>query len=431
MAKIPSIALIPSGYKATKVYSVLPTDGSADLTFNRGTSDDQTRVNSDGLIEDVAVDVPRLDYSDGGCPSLLLEPATTNLFDYSEDLSLWNNTIVGLSISADSTISPDGSLNADLVTEDTSTGSHVVRDTSGPTITATNDYSFSFFVKSNGRDIVALSNNAGSASATAFLNLTSGSVLSSTFDSISMEDYGNGWWRIVATIEAAGIGDYNTRIYTAIADGSFTHTGDGVSGLYIWGLQLEEQSYATSYVPSLAATNGVRDAETASKTGLSSYINSTEGVLYAEISALAEDTGVSRRISLSDNTSNNRVELLYNISGNSFTALVQSGGVSQASFNYTLIDSTTISKFAIKYKENDFSIYINGLLINTDNSGLTFGSGVLNALKFETGGGGLNFYGKTKELRVYKEALSDLELATLTGFTSFASMRDYLQYTEE
>ena len=73
----PSIAMIPSGYKATKVYSVLPTNGDGDFTFDRNNAG--TRVNKDGLIEQVATDVPRLDYSDGSCPSLLLEPASVNL----------------------------------------------------------------------------------------------------------------------------------------------------------------------------------------------------------------------------------------------------------------------------------------------------------------------------------------------------------------
>ena len=432
MSKIPSIALIPSGVKATKIYSVLPVDGSADLTFDRGTSTEQTRVNNSGLIEDEAVDVPRLDYSDGGCPSLLLEPASTNLVDYSEDLSLWNNGLVGLSISADSTISPDGSLNADLVTEDTSTGAHVVRRTAGPTITATNDYSFSFFVKANGRNVVALSNNAGTASATAFFNLTSGTVLSSTFDSTSMEDYGNDWWRITTTLEATGTGDYEVRIYTAIeGDFDFSHTGDGTSGLYIWGLQIEEQSYATSYIPTSGAT-ATRDAETASTTGLSSYINSTEGVLYGELRAITDDTLLSRGCSVSDGTSNNRVSFLYNNTGVSqLTLLINSGGVSQVNQNLNpIVNVLDYIKFALVYNGTTYKLFINGLEI-IDDTFTTAISGTLSRFGFDSGAGLSPFYGKNKDLRVYNEALSDLELARLTGFTSFLEMSNYLGYSPE
>jgi hypothetical protein len=80
----PTIAMIPSGYKSGKVYSVLPVDGTGDLTFTRASS--ATRVNESGLIETVATGVPRLDYTDGGCPSLLLEPQSTNLYLNSDTL---------------------------------------------------------------------------------------------------------------------------------------------------------------------------------------------------------------------------------------------------------------------------------------------------------------------------------------------------------
>ena len=82
---IPSLAMIPSGYKDGKVYSVLPSNGDGDFTFSRGSN--ATRVNKDGLIETITGDTPRLDYSDSSCPSLLLEPQSTNLIPYSEDFS--------------------------------------------------------------------------------------------------------------------------------------------------------------------------------------------------------------------------------------------------------------------------------------------------------------------------------------------------------
>ena len=106
----PSITMIPSGYKAQKVYSVLPTNGDGDLTFDRNNIG--TRVNKNGLIEQVATDIPRLDYSDGSCPSLLLEPASTNLAEYSEDFSQgWNKN--NSTVTTNQTTSPSGDLTAD------------------------------------------------------------------------------------------------------------------------------------------------------------------------------------------------------------------------------------------------------------------------------------------------------------------------------
>ena len=112
----PSLAMIPSGYKASKVYSVLPESGVGDFDFTRATT--ATRVNSSGLIEEMAINVPRLEYPliDGvvnGCPSLLLEPQRTNVCGYSDNLTQW--TLTNGTLSANSVISPDGTLNADRV----------------------------------------------------------------------------------------------------------------------------------------------------------------------------------------------------------------------------------------------------------------------------------------------------------------------------
>ena len=72
----PKLALIPTGYKAGKLYSVLPESGVGDFTVVRAT--EATRVNEAGLIETMGANVPRLDYSGGGCPVLLTEPQRTN-----------------------------------------------------------------------------------------------------------------------------------------------------------------------------------------------------------------------------------------------------------------------------------------------------------------------------------------------------------------
>jgi hypothetical protein len=74
----PSLLLIPDRYKSGVLYSQLPESGAGDIDFTRASA--ATRVNASGLIESVASGVPRLDYTGGGCPSLLLEPQRTNLF---------------------------------------------------------------------------------------------------------------------------------------------------------------------------------------------------------------------------------------------------------------------------------------------------------------------------------------------------------------
>ena len=137
------VALIPSGTKASKLYSVLPANGDGDFTHSRGST--ATRVNKDGFIESVATNVPRLDYPliDGvvqDCPALLLEPSRTNISPDSERMDLWNSLRVTRTIN--SGVSPDGANTAVKVAMTATTGEHSVFDgvsvTSGDTNTIKN-----------------------------------------------------------------------------------------------------------------------------------------------------------------------------------------------------------------------------------------------------------------------------------------------------
>ena len=90
-----SLVLTPNGYKASKLYSIKPTSGLGDMTVVRATT--ATRVNSAGVIESVAINVPRLDYPPlGGCPSILVEPLRTNLVFPSATLTTQTRTVTAV-----------------------------------------------------------------------------------------------------------------------------------------------------------------------------------------------------------------------------------------------------------------------------------------------------------------------------------------------
>ena len=424
-----SIALVPSGYKATKVYSQLPVNGNGDFTFDRGTATSvQTRVNKDGLIESVAQDVPRLDYLDGGCPSLLLEPASTNLITYSEDFSngAWSS-IGSASVSTDVILSPDGSVNADKIVSASATSVQGVQD--DPTFVSGSDYAISVFAKKSDYDWIRL--NTGSfnsvfTNASAWFNISNGTI--GTIESgleAKIEDYGNGWYRcsIVASALASAVGRVNLLL--ANEDNNNDVIGDGSKGTYLFGAQVEQQSYATSYIPTSGGTAD-RHAETCNGAGTTAEINSQEGVLYAEIRAIADDS-TNRVFSLSDGSANNRAIIYYN-SSNVLTAQVYSTtNILQGTLQLTLVDNLDYSKVAFHYKENDLKLYVNGLLADIDTSA-TMPTG-LSELAFDNGVGSANFYGRVKRLSVYDSALNDSQLETLTGFGSFSEMASYLSYS--
>ena len=122
----------------------------------------------------------------------------------------------------------------------------------------------------------------------------------------------------------------------------------------VWGMTIEEGSFATSVIPT-AGTTITRAAETCNNSKPS--VNSTEGVLYAEIAALAND-GTNRAISISDGTTSNVVRFYYSTTDNRIVGNVKSGGSSVFNFNNVLSDATNFLKIAVSYKANDFKIML-------------------------------------------------------------------------
>jgi hypothetical protein len=419
MATIPSIAMIPSGYKASKVYSVLPTDGAGDLTFSRASL--ATRVNSDGLIEEVLSNVPRLDYSDGGCPSLLIEPQSTNLLLRSEEFDdvYWvkNNATV----TANAAVSPDGNTNADKLVEDTANSTHRINPTAFSFLANTN-YTFSFFAKAGERTSIVLREGARQGIEYATINLINGDVtLTGVINTLNWNLIDvkavliNGFYRISVTANSTLALTSSFFMNIHLYNGTTTsYLGDGTSGIYIWGAQLEALPYATSYIPTVASTV-TRVAETVSKTGLSDYINSSEGVLFAEISPLS-NTLTNRSICLNSINTNNAVRLQYLNSSLGINAVVVFGGsnIAVLSYNFPNLDAyLSFNKIAVKYKENDFALWVNGVEVATDSSGSTFPSNTL--ISLASNYNSLNpFFGKVKNLQVYTTALTDAQLIALT-----------------
>jgi len=366
----------------------------------------------DATIDNISVkestidNLPRVDYTDG-TSSLLVEPQRTNLLTYSEDFSNASWTKVGSSVTPNATTSPDGTINADKLVEDTSTGGHQIQSiTSASNSTI---YTTSVFVKYAGREWIRFT-DAQSSNRIHFNTLTgvfgtiSGTVID--YNKTALE---NGWYKLSFTTTSVASA-YTPRIALAEADNDVSYTGDGVSGVYIYGCSLEEGSYATSYIPTSGSTV-TRNQETYTKTGISDKINSEEGVLFLEASALSND-GTSRCISIFQNGSN-FIKFLYSASSNRVDFVAFSGGNVSCNITKVITNTTENTKFALKWKVNDFALWIDGTEVGTDLSG-DAPLGMDKMYFTDEGGSGSKFFGKVKQLQVFKTALSDSELATLT-----------------
>ena len=339
-----------------------------------------------GLFDNISVkevtrdNVPRIDYS--GCPHILAEPQRTNLITYSEDFtdSSWTKT-GSVSVSPNSVVSPDGTLNGSTITGLTGSGSNDLRFVTGLNPASTT-YTSSVYLKGSGTIKMKISNNVDNSDNTT-ITLTSSWVrydLTHTFN---------------ATTGSLGL--------------TLDDSGGATATTYdIWGAQLEEGSYATSYIPTSGSTV-TRNQDIFTRDGIGSLINSTEGVLFLEVAALTDDTSF-RAMSISDGTTSNRITLVYNGGIRAFNVV---GGSVSSNINYTTTITTT-QKIAILWSSTSFKLWVNGVERGVI-SGVSIASNTLNKLSLDQGNGGNNMFAKVKQLQVYKTALTDVQLAALTS----------------
>jgi hypothetical protein len=383
------------------------------FNFERGSS--ATRVNKEGLIELVGGNQPRVDYLDSEDGVFLLEKEATNLITYSEDFdnSYWTKS--GASVTS-GFVSPDGTNNAFKLVEDTSTGIHQL--TRSITNTVANQYSISVFVKENTRNWIRLSSGDGGY---VFFNISDNTIGIQTNAVGVIEDIGNGWKRCKITFTAAGTnGSATLRI--AESDGVVSYVGQNKS-VYVYGMQYEQGSYATSYIPT-QGTIQTRVAETANGSGNSEVFNDSEGVLFLDISALAND-GTSRRISISDGGTSNRVSIEIDETADRLKLFIDSN-----SLQVDNIGLTNFTKICGKYKANDYSLWVNGFELATLTTSSNVPSG-LDRLNFDGGNLSNDFYGNTKQIQYFDTALTDSELEQLTSWVSFQEMAEGQLYTIE
>jgi hypothetical protein len=372
---------------------------NADSTFNGSISNIS--------VQEIDTNTPRIDFTDDVNGHLLLEGQRSNLVTYSEDFSNAYWTKTNSSITSNIAISPDGSLNADKLVEGTNNGSHNIQrveNVSNATI-----YTSSVFVKYGGREWIRFT-DAQSSNRIHFNTLTGafGAITGTVIDYNSIA-FSNGWYKLSITTTSVATA-YALRVSLAEADNDVSYTGDGTSGVYIWGAQLEQGSYATSYIKSNSGSTTTRTADVANNCGTEQDFNSEEGVLYAEIKPDVDFTTYSL-ISISDGTTANNVVLGKSINTGKYYTTLKSGNSNQFSYDFSVDD--VFNKIAVKYKANDFAVWLNGVEVHTDNSGSApIG---LDRLAFDFGGGSLPFYGKVISVKYFPTALGDSKLITLTG----------------
>jgi len=331
-------------------------DGTSGIIFmdsqaNQGlVAQSYIETTTSAVYEGITDDVPRVDYSGGGCPSLKLEPQRTNLFPQSEYFGGWN---ISGTITTNTATSPEGVQNASTFT--TSAAGEDLRDNTNVTGT----YTFSVFVKLVDVGGIRLRIDAAT-DANAYFDLSDGSVFSSDgiieADAI---DYGNNWWRVYMVANVTN----TQKIQIFTTDGTTSYANGSV---YLYGAQFELGSYSTSYIPTYSVSS-TRVADSCSKTGISELIGQSEGTLFVEVDLSKVPSENRRFLAIGDGTVSNRIGIGQQ-SGTSLESFVVASGSLQAIFTQS---GTTaqVYKIAIAYASNDFVMYVDGSQVGTDTSG--------------------------------------------------------------
>lgn len=277
-----SLVQIPSGYKSGTLYSVVPNTADGDFTVTGDPEGEATRVNKDGLIESVVADQARLNYNPSSPqdPHLLLEPTRTNSLPESQNFS--TNWVAAGSTVSSGISSPDGGTNAYSLIEGTATGGKIIYDTIS---VSAGSVTYSLFMKKGDKRYTALL-LSGVVSTSMFnvdLENGTGTTATGSFDSTSIEEYPNGWYRISVTATATA-GNLNCNVYlmNGATYNDRNYTGNGTDKTYIFGAQLEAGDYPTSYIPT-SGSAVTRTVDKCLNAGDANLFNDSEGTLFVDL----------------------------------------------------------------------------------------------------------------------------------------------------
>jgi hypothetical protein len=369
------------------------------------------------VLLSAANNVARFDHNPvtGESLGLLIEEQRTNLLTYSAefDNAAWG--FLAASVTANTIISPEGTLTADSLVESTAASSHYLQ---GPFASVTNgtSYTASIFAKRNGRSLQIVFNSVGfGLNAWVNFDLVNGAVGTvGSATTASIQDVGNGWYRCRATAPATATTS-SSFIVAAITSSTSaraeSYTGDGYSGIYIWGAQLEAGAFPTSYIPTTTA-QVTRSADAASMTGanFSSWYRADEGTLYAEANKLFAASGFVYDIS--NGTLANEIRQTWGATNIRFCEITTNGASqSSLSFSSAYVNGEFV-KAAHSYKFNDVAASVNAATVATDTSATI---PVVNQIQIGARVGNstsINSY--IKKLAFYPKRLADAELQALT-----------------
>jgi len=394
-----TFSYLGNGTSGAFIWGAQLNQGTSALDYQRT----ETRLN-----------IPRLDYSLGSCPSILVEPQRTNLALRSEEFenaTIWTNTIGGTGANpirtANAVTSPSGIQNADTIVFDRGAGNTITDQSvisQQITIATTGTYYFSVWIKATASGDVGkqVFIRCGNAAALQAVTLTANWVRYET----------------TATV-TSGSNSFQVGNRGAITNANSVSVD-------LWGAQLEAGAYATSYIPTTSATvTRNSDVMSLSNVYTNNLITASGGTWFVELRnnvQLVADNSVSN-IWLGTSSGgpfSNGTFMLRQGGGNQRTNIWKyTGGVATSLFETT----SNTSKISIKWNGTTADIFVNGVKV-VDSTSFNF-----TVMEFLNAFGGRNLF--INSMALFPTPLTDDQLELLTGdsFNTYAEMASYYNYT--
>lgn len=339
---------------------------------------------------------------------LLIEESRTNLVTYSSDYTnaAWSKT--NITVTATANIAPDGTQTSSLIVPSVTSSIHRVNSTS--TVVSSTVYTYSLYAKAQGYRYLYINGAASANQGKVCFDLQTGTIAATSSGTGAIVSIGNGWYRcfITATSNSTSAAPFVQVNNSGLADDT-TFAGDGYSGIFIWGAQLEAGAFATSYIPTVAS-QVTRAADSASMTGtnFSSWYNAGQGSFYLDQNAPNTAASKIQGVFAYGADLQSFISLLNkeNTSGQVYT----SGFVIQANFSATLVAA---NKSALSYAPNNFAFSVNGTTALTDTAG-----SLPNPTQLFIGWNQVNGQGSAgtiKRIAYYPVALTATQLQAITS----------------
>lgn len=344
------------------------------ITFTRTSTG--TYVGSDGLIKTAGINEARFDHNPttGESLGLLIEESRTNSWTFSEQLANAAWTKTDTTVTANAATAPDGTITASKVISTATTAVHSISRIK-PTVSPAWVTVFLKAAEYTVCDVYDVNIDTGLR-----INLLTG-VLSESpafvgkFRSgrYNVNSVGNGWFRV--QIGFANSDSTNNNPVHIYPNGAQSYLGDGTSGIFVWGAQLEAGAFPTSYIPTTSSTV-TRSADVASITGanFSSWYNQSEGTMFAQMINGLEV------LNSGSNTAYIAISNGVPLNASSVGDGIKYGSGSPGTYTRTFIitsgsavldgnTSTNPKKVAIANQQNNFAVIGDGTIITTSTSG--------------------------------------------------------------